>query len=321
MTTSHARSYRSALRAVLAAALVLVAVVAGVTGCSRQGAEGTMAARVSRANGLGIVATIYPLGDWAREIGAPYVDVRVLLKPGSDPHTYEPTPQDSILISQSKLLFSVGLGLDDWVNGLAQAAGAQAPRVVKLGDALPADKVVRGDPHVWLEPDLAVFMVQKMAAAMMEADPQHAAYFRGTSQRYVARLRALDRQAIARLSKLPVKAVVIDHPAFGYLFRRCGIRVLGVIEESPGKEPTSDQLAELVNKMRAAGDKTIFVEPQFSSKPAQVLAREVGGRLVTLDPLGDPLDPDRSTYIRLIKYNVGQIVKALGGPAPASSRP
>ncbi|MCX7597528.1 MAG: metal ABC transporter substrate-binding protein, partial [Armatimonadetes bacterium] len=294
------------------AVLVLGLLVLGAAGCARHGPRES---RQAPSSCLPVVATIYPLADWARQIGGEHVDVAPLLKPGSNPHTYEPSPQDSLLIARCKLLFSVGLGLEDWVDDLAIAAAPEGPRVVRLGETLPREKLLAGDPHVWLDPDLAAAMVEKMAAAMGETAPAHAAEYAGRASQYAARMRALAEKCARRLAGLPVRKAVVHHPAFGYLFRRCGIELVGAIEESPGKEPTSAHLASLADKMKRNGIKVIFVEPQTSRKPAEVLAREIGARVVMLDDLGDPTDPKRATYVSLIEYNVEQIAAAMGGLA------
>lgn len=290
---------------------VLLAIATGVGGCARR--EHQEPKRPPATEPAKVVVTIYPLADWAREVGGEHVDVATLLRPGANPHTYEPSPRDSLLIAQSRLLFSIGLGLEDWIDDLALAAGPKGPRVVKLGETLPQEKLLAGDPHVWLDPDLAAAMVEKMAVAMGEADPAHAAEYADRAKRYGARLRALAEKCAQRLAGLPVRKAVVHHPAFGYLFRRCGIELAGAVEESPGKEPSSVHLAALVETMRREGLRVIFVEPRASGKPAEVVAREVGARLVMLDDLGDPGDPKRATYISLIEYNVERIAAALGG--------
>ena len=296
---------------------VLVILMVGAGGCAqRQQPQHPPPA----AKQLRVVATIYPLADWARQVGGEYVNVATLLRPGSNPHTYEPSPQDGLLVAQCQLLFSVGLGLEDWIDELAIAAGSGSQRLVKLGEALPKEKLLAGDPHVWLDPDLAAIMVEKMGTAMGEADPAHAAEYASRASGYAASLRALASKCAERLAGLAVRKAVVHHAAFRYLFRRCGIELVGAIEESPGKEPSSAHLAALVDVMRREGLKVIFVEPRTSAKPAEVVAREVGARLVVLDDLGDPADPKRATYTSLIEYNVERIAQALGSASAEDSR-
>jgi zinc transport system substrate-binding protein len=156
-------------------------------------------------------------------------------------------------------------------------------------------------------------MVGGMADVLAEVDPPHAADYKRGGHAYAARLRKLSDWCVARLSSLPVKKVVVYHPAFGYLFRKCGLQVLGALETSPGREASTSELVDIVRKMKQENSQVIFVEPQFSFKLAQVLADETGARLVTLDDIGDPADPRRDTYVHLMEYNVAQVVAALGG--------
>ena len=236
-----------------------------------------------------------------------------LLKPGSSPHTYEPTPQDSLLVASCRLVFSIGLGLDDWVDALAKAAGPQGPEVIKLGEKLPQDELIAGDPHVWLDPLLAAEMVRHLTTALAAADPPHAADYQRRCDTYCEQLKALAQECEQIGHQLGGQAVVTYHRAFAYLFRRCGLKLLDVIEPQPGKSATTSHLAALAQAMREAGVKVVFAEPQFSRKAADVLAEEVGAQVVLLDPLGDPDDPQRDTYVELIRYNLRQIRHALGG--------
>ncbi len=238
-----------------------------------------------------------------------------LLKPGSSPHTYEPTPQDSLLVASCRLVFSVGLGLDDWVDAVVKAAGPHGPKVVKLGDALPQDELIAGDPHVWLDPAMAAEMVQHLAKALAAADPSHASDYAARAADYTATLEDLARECEELGEKFRGRKVVTYHRAFAYLFRRCGLQLLGVIEPQPGKSATTSHLAELAENMRATGVRVVFAEPQFSRKTADALARETAARVVLLDPLGDPDDPQRDTYVDLIRYNLRQIASALSAAA------
>ena len=264
---------------------------------------------------IGVVTSIYPLADWVRQIGGDHVDVHPLLKPGSNPHTYEPTPDESILMAQAKVLFCVGLSLEEWVRDIGAAAGSSGPRIVYLSDALRPSEVVAGDPHVWVDPALAAEMVARLTSTLADVDPPHAADYQREGDAYAAKLRKLSDWAVAQLLAVPMKQAVIYHPAFGYLFRRCGIEVLGTIEVSEGREASPSELAGLVATMQRTHSRVIFVEPQFSPKLGQVLANEVGAHLVVVDDIGDPADPQRDTYIHLMEYNIGQIVAALGGKA------
>ncbi len=291
--------------------LALLAVcLAACAGCSRQPAQAPSPAP-QPAKRLTVIATIFPLADWARQVGGQRVSVSHLLAPGTSPHLFEPTPADTMAVASSDLFVCVGLGLEHWVEKLVHAQSGSGPKVVRLGETLPRSELISGDPHVWLDPALAAEMVQHLAKAMAELDPQNASAYTQRARQYAQTLKDLAAECARMLSNLPSRRVVTYHPAFTYLFRRCGIEVVATIETSPGQHPSAAELAEIARIMRRTGTKVVCIEPQFPSKLAETLAAEVGAKIVLLDPLGDPSDPQRNSYVKLIRYNVRQLAKAL----------
>lgn len=264
-----------------------------------------------------IVTTIYPLADWVHQIGGSHVIAQALLKPGSSPHTYEPTPQDSLLLARATGMVSIGLGLETWLQDLAQATGAEAPRLLELGATLDKSQLLKDDPHVWLDPILAARMVREVGRWLGTLDLAHAEEYSQAAEDYAAKIEELLREGKAAMQRVRVRQAVTSHAAFGYLFRRLGIEVIGVIEEQPGREPSSRHIADLLGTMKSVGLKSVFAEPQLSERAAEALAREVGGRVWVLDPIGDASDPQRNTYLGLMRFNIAQIVNALSASDPA----
>ncbi len=258
-----------------------------------------------------IVASIHPLADWVRQVGGEYVQVATLLKPGSSPHTYEPTPEDGMLVAQSEGLVCVGLGLEEWIAEIARAAGKEEERIERLGESLDKEQLIDNDPHVWLDPLLAAEMVKELARWLSKLDPPHAQHYSQAAEDYVAKLRELVDEYKEKFASLTKPYAVTYHSAFAYMFRRFGIQLLGVIEPQPGKEPSSADIAMLVQKMRQCSVNVVFAEPQFSRKAADAVAGELGAKVVMLDPIGNPSDPDRDTYINLMRYNLDAILSAL----------
>ncbi|HWR88834.1 MAG TPA: metal ABC transporter substrate-binding protein, partial [Dissulfurispiraceae bacterium] len=104
---------------------------------------------------------------------------------------------------------------------------------------------------------------------------------------------------------------VTFHPAWNYFSQRYGLRVIGVIEESPGKEPTARHIARIVKDLKRLGARVVFAEPQFNPAVAEAIAREAGARVLFLDPVGGPNLPDRDTYVKLMQYNLSQMERAM----------
>lgn len=251
-----------------------------------------------------------------KEIGGDRVDVRVLIPPGATPHVFEPTASTVRELSQARIFFEVGSGLEFWADGLIQAAGSGVMVVVlSRGIRLLRKESYHGhlgetgNPHIWLDPILAVEMVNKIEQTLDHADPQGSALYRKRSTVYVAKLKALDAEIRKAVSTFSIKSFVSFHPAWDYFAMRYGLKSVGVIEESPGKEPSPRKLEAIINAIKKYHIKAVFAEPQLNHRAAEVIAREAGVKVVMLDPQGGL--PGRESYLTLMKYNLEQMSKAM----------
>lgn len=268
------------------------------------------------AQPMKIVASIYPVGDMVKEVGGNRVEVLVLLPPGASPHAFEPTVKMALELSRARIFFAVGAGLDFWGEKLARGAGGNL-RVVVLseGMTLMHEENEHGhehgpfNPHVWLDPLFSIELVKKVEKALIAADPQGAETYRKRSADYAAKLRALDAEIARTVSTFRIKNFVSFHPAWDYFARRYGLKSVGVIEESPGKEPTPKKLQAIVRAIRNYHIRAVFAEPQLNPKAAEVIAHEAGVKVVMLDPEGGL--PGRETYLGLMQYNLRQMKEAM----------
>jgi len=108
-----------------------------------------------------------------------------------------------------------------------------------------------------------------------------------------------------------VREYVTFHAAWNYFSKRYRLKVLGVIEEAPGREPSPRDIARMVKDLKKFKTRIIFAEPQFNPKIAQVIAKEAGGTVLFLDPIGDPKHSEKNGYIRLMRYNLFQMDQAM----------
>jgi len=179
------------------------------------------------AQPLKIAASIYPIGDMVKQVGGDRVDVQVLLPPGASPHVFEPTVKTAKELSRARVFFEVGAGLDFWADRLVRAS-KQKIMVVALSDGMKllreegehADEHETGNPHVWLDPVLAVEMVRKIEGVLEQADPKGASVYRGRSSEYIMKLHGLDEEIKVAVSAFRIRGFVSFHPAWDYFALR-----------------------------------------------------------------------------------------------------
>jgi zinc transport system substrate-binding protein len=286
---------------------------------------------------LPVAATILPLGNFCQKIGGDLVQVRVLIPPGASPHVFEPAPSVMAAAAQAKVFVYIGAGLEPWAARLLRARKSQDLVVVAAARGIPllsmADhhhhreaepghagkhgqesasaESLTGNPHIWLDPVLAQQICRKIAAAFIQADPEHRAQYTANLQAYLAALAALNRDIEQHAKSWRLRDYVAFHPAFAYFARRYGLHCVGTIEASPGREPTPRYLGNLVAAIHRYKIKVVFAEPQLNPRVADVIAREAGVKVLLLDPLGGR-PPYGNDYIQLMRHNLAMLDRALG---------
>lgn len=243
---------------------------------------------------LTVAVTVLPQAELVKAVGGDRVDVIVLVPPGADPHTYEPTASQMVALSKARIYFKLGTGLlpfeDRFVSGLRDLnrnlvvvdTFAGGVLIEETGDHA-RDSAYTRDPHVWFSVRNAELMVRNSEKALSREDPANASYYAQNRDTFLAQLDTLDQMINATLSRLPRRSFLAVHESWGYFAR--DYNLIPVIIESHGKEPTARQIAEIVDTAKRDGIRLIFVEPQFSTRGAEVIAQEINGTVVPIDPL------------------------------------
>jgi zinc transport system substrate-binding protein len=266
---------------------------------------------VRAADRVLVVASIKPLADFACQVGGDRVEVITLVPPGASPHTYQLKPSQVRQVAEARLLILNGAGLEYWADKLIRGAGNPGLQVVDTSQGIPliGAGAHGANPHIWLDPQQAMLQVKHIKCALIRADPERAALYRANATGFLAKLGRLDREIAAEVATWAGSRFIAFHPAWVYFARRYGLEQAGVIERSPGREPSPREVAAIVETARRIGARAIFAEPQFSPKAAEAIARESGARVLLLDPLGSSLK-DR-TYLAMMRFNVAQMALAL----------
>ena len=257
------------------------------------------------ADKLPVAVGIEPMKYFVDRIGGDLVETTVMVPAGSDPHTYEPKPSQMRAISSAALYFALGLEFEEaWVPRF-QAANPRL-KVVRAdfgirklpmaehhhhgGEGAAHEEHHGGhaeadDPHVWTAPPLVKFIAEHILESLSEADPANAVTYRHNEADFLRELDQLDAEIRAALKGVPKnrRTFLVFHPSWGYFAQTYGLTQEAV--EIEGKEPGPKELAHMVEEARKDGITVVFVQPQFSQRTAETIARAIGGTVAVADPL------------------------------------
>ena len=246
-------------------------------------------APVGLAAKVRIMATVFPLREFAAAVAGERGEVSLLLPPGAGVHTWQPRPGDIGRLAGADLLLYIGADLEPWLPGLLKAIPGGRFRTLEASAGLSlletAEEDEHGalDPHVWLDFDLDARIAQKIAEELSRIDPAGRDEFRGNADKLAERLRGLDAEFREGLTGCPVRDLVLaGHGAFGYLARRYGLVQTALFGLSPDAQPRPQDLMKAVDLCRKKGIRTVFFENSVPPDLSRTLAREIGGRVLIL---------------------------------------
>lgn len=234
----------------------------------------------SNSGQIKVAVTILPQAELVNKIGGERVAVSVLVPPGIDPHTYELSPGQLKKLSETELYIRVG-HIDFEKNWMDRIAGTNKEMLVI--DSSQSIEIINGDPHIWLSPRLAKIQAENIARALQDIDPENREDYAQRLQSVQKELDQLDSDIAATLSPVSGSKFLVFHPSWGYFARDYGLEEIAI--EKDGKEPTAKELAELLSWAKNEDIKVIFASPQHSTREAEAVARELGGKVVIIDPL------------------------------------
>jgi zinc transport system substrate-binding protein len=257
----------------------------------------------ARADKPLVVASFYPLYEFAKQIAGEHAEVISLVPVGIEPHDWEPAPQDIIRVQRAKLFVYNGAGLEPWVEKLLRDAKARGTAVVRATERVallagdrpghehaanpgaPKGDTHAVDPHVWLDPVRVQAQVEAIRAGLAKADPANAASYAANAHAYRTKLAALDMAFATGLKQCARRDFVTTHSAFSYLARRYGLTQIPIQGIEPEAEPNPADLAALVKLAKARKVRYVFFETLVSAKLAETLAREIGAQTLVLNPV------------------------------------
>lgn len=279
-------------------------------------ALGCRAQQVDAPSGKLSVAVSIPPQAWlVEQIGGPHVEIFTMVNPGDSHETYQPTDAQIARIRACAAWFRIGIPFES--SRVLQGMLSQGKlRVVDMREGIalremsPLERGGEGslgehkhdgeahdhghdehghhdhggkDPHVWLSPRLLKIQARTIAKTLAELDPAHQADYEANLASLEEKLDTADQEIRRTLEPCKGRLFFVFHPAWGYFADDYGLKQVAI--EIEGKEPSDEEATALQKLARREGVKVVFVQPQIASRGAEAIARAIGARLETLDPL------------------------------------
>jgi zinc transport system substrate-binding protein len=266
-----------------------------------------------------VFVSIAPQKYFVQQIGKDRVAVEIMVPAGANPHTYEPRPRQMVALSKTHLYFAIGVPFEKtWLPKIAAASpnlkivptdhGIKKLHMAAHHDhedehAHHADDHVKEhaddehpderehaeaagrDPHIWLSPSLVKIQARTIRDALQASDPAHRADYAASYDNFAARIDRLDSNLRKIFAGREGLRFMVFHPSWGYFAKTYNLKQVPI--EIEGKNPKPAQLKELIEHARENGIKVVFVQPQFATRSAQLIAREIGGQVAYADPLAE----------------------------------
>lgn len=250
-----------------------------------------------------VFVSIVPQKYFVQKIGGNLVDVSVMIEAGTSPATYEPKSKQMVALARSKIYFAIGVPFESaWLKKIVTAnpemlvvrtdKGIEkipmaTPNHYGKKNQHPKKEHSHGilDPHIWLSPPLVQIQALNILEAFLKIDPAHQRFYDANYKKFIEELDEIDAQLKSIFTGKEDLEFMVFHPAWGYFAHAYGLKQVPV--EIEGKHPKPSQLKELIEHAKERRIKVIFVQPQFSTKNAETIAKAISGEIVFANPLAE----------------------------------
>ena len=294
---------------------------------------------------LNVMASFYPMYDFATKVGGDKVEVTNMVPAGTEPHDWEPAATDVKNLEEADVFIYNGAGMEHWTEDVLDALDNKDLKVVEASRGLTllegkeedeeetedsssdsdasdestsdedsSDSEITYDPHVWLNPLNAKAEMENIKNAFVEADPDNKDYYEQNYETYAEKFDQLDKEYKDGLSNTKSKDLITSHEAFGYLCQAYGLNQVGIEGLSPDSEPDASRMNEIIKFAKENNVKTIFFEELVSPKVSETIADEIGAKTAVLNPLEGLTDDEISAgedYFSVMESNLKTLEEAL----------
>jgi manganese/iron transport system substrate-binding protein len=271
-----------------------------------------------------VVVTSTIITNLAAEIGGEEVQITGILKPGADPHIYEPVPADSRVLEKANLILYNGYNLEPGIIKLMNATGGNVKKI-PVGEVVKYLKLDKGkgeivpDPHVWGSAANVISMVKAIRDSLIELSPEDKNKFVENAKRLTDELQQLHIWINQEIQTIPLdkRKLITTHDAFQYYGNAYKIAISGtLIGISTEEQPSAQTVKKLVESIKKIGVPAIFAETTINPALIKTVAEEAGVKLAPTPLFSDSIGAKGSngdTYIKMMVANTRAIVEALGG--------
>lgn len=258
-----------------------------------------------------IAVSFFPLYDFAKHVGGSKVDVITIVPIGIEPHDWEPTADQILILQSSDLFVYNGAGIDNWANKVETRLKLNASE----GLPLVSDDQGNHDPHTWLDPVLAKRQVELIRNGLIKADPVNTDYYIQNAQSYILQLESLDAKIKSGLSTCTKTDFIAFHNAFSYFSNRYGLHQHSLLGQDPEGEIQPQTLGDLINFAKRYDIHVIYSEDLIDPRNAQVIADEIpNGKVLVLSPIEGIDEEDQLQglgYIEKMEQNLENLKEGL----------
>jgi zinc transport system substrate-binding protein len=285
---------------------------------------------------LKVIATIFPVYDFARNIGGDKINVTMLLPPGTDAHHYELRPGDIIKVGKSDVFLFTNFEMEPWAYKIINAAEKNTNMMaVETGngavllphhhedahddhDGYHHDHASGFDPHIWLDMDNAQKMVDNITAAFIKKDSRNSDYYLKNAHDYKLKLMALDQKYRTELNGCKTKTILhAGHWAFAYLTKRYNLKYIAAYNVLADAEPSPQKIVTLVQQVKTEKIPYIYYEDMINPRLAHMIAKETGAGLLKLNnghDIGSTEMKKGVSFISIMENNLTNLKKGMRCP-------
>lgn len=275
---------------------------------------------------LKVISSFSILTDMVEEIGGEYVDVHNLVPIGTDPHEYEPLPEDIKAATDADILLYNGLNLEGGKNGwffrLVNSVNQSDEKVYEISkDVDPmyiADEKGQQEvnPHAFISPKVGVKMAEAIREALIEAKPDQEEYFNQTAAEYLEKLEQIDTEYTEKIGEIPEedRVFIASEQAFQYMTNEYGLKEGYIWAVDTDENGSPDQIRNAIEFVKENQPKVLFVESNVDTRPMNTVSSETGieiyERPILSDEIGKPGE-EGDSYIEYLEYNLDVIFTGL----------